>query len=360
MTSREVLEAAMRGEPADRVGWAPEINDTLTTRNLRKAGIDPAADPLPYATSNRLLGADCLHRKLPYRVEYDGVRFETRTEGNESVETIETPKGILSSRRRYIPETDMWFRYELHVKGPADYAVWADVVGRTRFVTDYDSVLNADRLLGDRGILSIEAPCTPYMDFVMWRMGAEEIVYQTADHERELIDLFELMHRKNLEAHRIAAGSPLGLLVRPIEDTSSMLSSPRLFRKFVLRHMREYAEIAHAGGKLFLPHMCGHLHDMLPILKDLPIDGIEAITPPPTGDCPITYARRALGKERILIGGLDATRFALSPPEEFERMVREVLEAMKGDPRFVLGHEEIHRNARPENLTAVRRLIRGG
>ena len=34
MTSRDRLEAALRGELADCVGWAPEINDVVTQRNI--------------------------------------------------------------------------------------------------------------------------------------------------------------------------------------------------------------------------------------------------------------------------------------------------------------------------------------
>ncbi len=33
MTSKERLECALRGEKADRLGWAPEIND-LVTKNV--------------------------------------------------------------------------------------------------------------------------------------------------------------------------------------------------------------------------------------------------------------------------------------------------------------------------------------
>ena len=36
MTSKERLECALRGELADRVGWAPEINDGVTQRNIRR------------------------------------------------------------------------------------------------------------------------------------------------------------------------------------------------------------------------------------------------------------------------------------------------------------------------------------
>ena len=366
MTSRERLEAALRGELADRVAWAPEINDLVTRRNIKayRAGtLEPLApideeSEVQYALSNQIVGGDCLLRVTPYRVEYDGVEFETIEEPGEIVETVETAKGKLSSRTRKTPESATNFRYEWFVKGPPDYPVWRDVVERTRFVPDYETVAQIDRKLSGAGIISLETPCTPYMDFAMWHAGVEPLMYQIFDHERALMDLFNVMHGKNLEACRIAAACPGIKMVRPIEDTSQHLSSPAMFEKYIRRHFTEMGEIIKASGKLYIPHMCGHLADMLPIIRDMPIDGIEAITPPPTGNCPATLAREVLGRERVLIGGIDPTRYALSTPDEFERTVREVLDAMKDDPRFILGHEEIQITAKPETVRTVSRLVR--
>ena len=366
MTSRERLESALRGERADRRGWAPEINDGVTKRNIAawKAGtfepLAPIEQPseVPYALSNQLVGGDCLLRVTPYRTEYDDVEFETIDEGPEVVRTVETAVGKLYSRTRKAPESATDFTYEWFVKGPDDYPVWRDIVERTRFVAEYDRVAETDRELGPAGIISLETPCTPYMDFVMWHAGVEPLMYQAFDYERELMDLFEVMHAKNLEACRIAAACPGITMVRPIEDTSQHLSSPALFEKWIRRHFTEMGDIIKASGKLYIPHMCGHLADMLPLIREMPIDGIEAITPPPTGNCPVTLARKVLGAERVLIGGIDPTRYALMQPEEFERTVREVLDAMRNDARFVLGHEEVQVTAKPENIATVSRLVR--
>jgi hypothetical protein len=367
MNSKERLECALRGEPADRVGWAPEINDGVTKINLERvaqgrlkplSGIKPEElNELVYARSNQIVGGDTFLRVTPYKTVRDGVEFGKRDEGAEVVEWAETPKGRLTARIRKEPESATDFRYEWFLKGPADYAVWRDVIERTRFIPDYDAVAETVRKLDGAGIVTLETPATPYMDYVMWFMGVEPMMYQIFDHERELTELFEVQHAKNLEACRIAAACPHGLVNRPIEDTSQHLSSPDMFNRYIRRHMTEYAEIAHSGGKLFIPHMCGHLADMLPILKDVPIDGIEAVTPPPTGNCPAKLARQVLGKGRVLVGGLDATRFALSTPAEFERALSVLLDDMKDDPRFVLGHEEIQVTARWENILIVNRLL---
>lgn len=368
MNSKERLESALRGEPADRVGWAPEINDLVTKMNVERVEqgrLKPLSGIAPeelceslYGKSNQIIGGDTFQRVTPYGIEYDGVEFGREDLGDEIVEWVETPKGRLTARIRKEPESATNFRYEWFLKSPADYVVWRDVIDRTKFVPEYERVAEVERKLGSAGIITLETPATPYMDYIMWYAGVEPMMYQIFDYERELTDLFEAQHAKNLEACRIAAACPHGLVNRPIEDTSQMLSSPDMFRKYIRRHMTEYAEVAHSGGKLFIPHMCGHLKDMLPILKDMPIDGIEAITPPPTGNCPVKLAREVLGPKRVLVGGIDATRFALSTPAEFERTLAATLGDMKGDSRFVAGNEEIQVSARWENILITNRLLR--
>ena len=365
MTSKERLEAAVNGQLGDRVAWAPEINNLVTKRVIREVAegkLEPLGDfkqlsDHSYARSNQIVGGDMLLRIAPYRVEYDDVQFDSVDEGEEIVSTIETGKGKLTSRVRKTPESATDFRYEFYVKGKDDYPIWRDVVERRRYVADYDNVTDIIEQVGDAGIITLETPCTPYMDFVMWTAGVEPLMYQIFDNEKELTELFEIQHQKNLEACRIAAACPHGVVNRPIEDTSQHLSSPDMFNKFIRRHMQEMGEIARAGGKQYVPHMCGHLADMLPILKDMAIDGIEAITPPPTGNCPAALAREVLGPGRLLIGGIDPTRFALSPPDEFEQTVKALLDEMKDDPRFILGHEEIQITANWENVKTVNRLL---
>ena len=56
--------------------------------------------------------------------------------------------------------------------------------------------------------------------------------------------------------------------------------------------------------------MCGLLKDILPLIKETCLDGINGLTPPPIGDTPFEYALDILGKGLIILGGLpDANLF---------------------------------------------------
>jgi uroporphyrinogen-III decarboxylase len=169
-------------------------------------------------------------------------------------------------------------------------------------------------------------------------------------------ELLGVMHRRNCEYYETAAAGP-GEVVRSFEDTSTTLVSPELYRRWCLRQLQEYRDICHAHGKLFVPHMCGLLRGVLPELAETGLDGIEALTPPPLGDCPVSLAREKLGPEVTLIGGLDPTQFVGATPDRTRLMIRHYLSQAGDGRRMVLGHEEIHIRADFESVRVIPEVL---
>lgn len=357
MSSRQRLLAAIKGEETDRIPWAPEINQYFAEIHLKEAGLDNA--PHQYVAINQLIGGDALCSFLPYKTIYQGgIEYRTETYDSETWEIFETPKGQLISKFREERVAKTRFRYEPFLKGPENYPAYRYLIENTEYIPDYDGLLEEMRKVGEGGLVTLTAPPTPLMGFIMDYMGAEATIYQLHDYERKMVELMEVIHQKNKEAYRICAQAPAGEMIRPFEDTSSSLTSPKMFKKYCLPHLKDYAAIIHEENKLFVPHMCGHLKDMLPFLKESGIDGIEAITPPPTGDSTAKMVREIMGDKCIIIGGLDPTLFSTMSREEIEEVVKTTLDSMNGDRRFILGNEEISAAAKMENVLAVSRIIK--
>ncbi len=175
------------------------------------------------------------------------------------------------------------------------------------------------------------------------------------DRTGEMVELMRHMHEKNLEYYRIACSGP-GEVIRPMEDTSSMLTGPAMYAEHCSSYLSEYGRIVHEHGKKFIVHMCGHLKDMLPVIKDIELDGIEAATPSPTGNVEPDDIRNALG-DVIIIGGVDPTRYAIQSPEGMVKTLRERLGRIKGDRHFILGSEEIPVAAKLDTVKAVGELV---
>jgi uroporphyrinogen-III decarboxylase len=107
-------------------------------------------------------------------------------------------------------------------------------------------------------------------------------------------------------------------------------------RKYNGPHVRDFVEICHSKGKIAIIHMCGHVRNILYQIKDTGLDGIHALTPPPTGDTPWEMALDILGEESIIIGVLDPTIFILGKLDEVALALDELYTPRLRRSNFIL------------------------
>jgi hypothetical protein len=296
--------------------------------------------------------AECLLRVDAVEVEHPNVRTTESIDDGVVTRVYETPRGVLTSRSRIIPDIGAEMEFEHMIKTADDLAAYRDLYEEAVYRPRYGFVRKRVEQMGDAGAISIFGPPTPLLDLIMFQIRLPLVHYLLADSPREMAALMEVMHRRNCEYYELAAAAP-GEVVRSFEDTSTTLISPDLYREWCLRQLQDYRDICHAHGKLFVPHMCGLLKGVLPELRDTGLDGIEAITPPPLGDTPIGLAREQLGREVTLIGGLDPTQFVGATPERTRELIHEVLAQIGDGRRFAVGHEEIHIRADFESVRVI-------
>ena len=362
MTPRERLLAAIEGRPTDRPAWAPELNDAFVRKVLREADLDPEKVDNPYATANQLVGGDTFQKITPYQPDMlweagqnaekmRHLRVERRREGNRLISRFILKHGELTSVEVTVPEAHTTYCLEHPIKSVDDFPAYRELIEGMEFELLPEVWEEAERSIGPRGLATITGPETPLMGLIMYHCGIERTLYLLMDHPKETAELMEVIHQRNLEVYRLICQLP-GRVVRPFEDTSSSLTAPWMFEKYCAPYLDEYAEICHQHGKLFIVHMCGLLREMLPLIAQTKIDGIEALTPPPTGNCPPELAREHL-PEAVIIGGMDPTRLVGASPAQVEEMVEDILQRMDGDRRFILGSEEVPVGA---DLRSVRRI----
>ena len=99
-----------------------------------------------------------------------------------------------------------------------------------------------------------------------------------------MASLMAAMHRARLAEYDIVARCTPAPALIAVENTSSTLTSPEVYRRWTLPHVRDYAAVAHRHGKKLILHMCGLLADLLGLLAQTGMDGVNALTPPPVGD----------------------------------------------------------------------------
>jgi len=328
MTGRERLRAAYRGQLVDRLPWAP-IVDATTMRDfpseLRERG------PHRFIAD---LGGDVLCRGgAPYRLVREGVETTDRTAGKARVVEHRTPVGALREVYQQVA-SGQWHHVERPVKSPGDLRTLRFIMEHTRYEPDAREYERLSAEIGETGIVAPHVATTPVQELLQMGMGVEGFVLALQDHRAQVEDLMALMHARNLEAYEIVATSPVEVAIL-CENTSTRMISPALYERYSLGHVRDFAAAMHRHGKSAIVHMCGHVNGLLPLIAQTGLDGIDALTPPPTGDTTPHDAWRAIGGDLVIHAVCDPTRWLSCPEADLERNLIAALEGVRGR-RYIL------------------------
>ena len=323
MTGRERLLAAYTRQPKDRVPWAPIIfKDTIS----RYSPEEQEAGPIAFT---KKIGADILLRWGDFLTTRCDVPCNQREEGGRRIREWETPAGPL----REVFQGSRLIEHKLKTKG--DLAAYRHLVAHTQYGPNpgrYDALMAE---VGDAGIVAPHIGPSPVQRLVQMEAGVDGFAYLCADCPDEMNDLIDVMHQRDLERYRIAAQTPAEVLIL-VENTSTLLISPTIYRRWSVGHVSDFCRIAHDHGKVAIVHMCGHVNDLLPDIATTGLDGIDCLTPPPTGNTTPQDAWDVIGPDLIVHGILDPSTWIHQPAEAIAAAVELCLTDGLKDRDFIL------------------------
>jgi len=135
-----------------------------------------------------------------------------------------------------------------------------------------------------------------------------------------------------------------------IGDAICSQIDPYTYDTFVKERHKEIIEFIHSLGARTKLHICGNITHTLPSLKEVGTDILDL-----DYDVDISYARRVLGENIILMGNINPILIQDSTAEEVERISRELV-AKHSNERFILSAGcEITVGTPHENLMAMRK-----
>ena len=169
-----------------------------------------------------------------------------------------------------------------------------------------------ESLIGDDGMYVPTLDPSPVQNLLEYEMGPANFYYLLEDHRHEVEELLAIMHAKRLKEYEVLAKRSPADVVIPVENTSSTLISPPLYRAYSLPQIRDYVDVLHQHGKKAVLHMCGHLKALLPAIRETGLDGINAVTPPPVGTTFYEDVLDSYGEDFLLFG-------AVLAPQVFHR-----------------------------------------
>jgi uroporphyrinogen-III decarboxylase len=210
--------------------------------------------------------------------------------------------------------------------------------------------------VGEAGIIAPHVPPTPVQELLQMGMGVDGFAFALQDFRAEVEALMEEMHRKNLAVYEIVARSPVEVVIL-CENTSTRMISPAIYERYSLGHVRDFVELMHRHGKVAVVHMCGHIRGLLSLIAQTGLDGIDALTPPPTGNTTPQEAWQVIGDHLVVHGVWDPTRWLTCPEADLERNLLATLDGLRGRPYLLCSAADGLAGIPRERFAAVARLV---
>ena len=140
------------------------------------------------------------------------------------------------------------------------------------------------------------------------------------------------------------------------ENIHDHLFSPRYFERYMIPWFEKRCGRLRQAGIYSHVHIDGYFRTLLRYLKDLPFDGLEALTPQPQGDVTLEEIKEHIG-DKILLDGIPAVYFLPDfSPDTLMRCVERVAELFH--PRLVLGvSDEVPEGAEPVEAIEKIRMV---
>lgn len=335
MTNKQRLLGALRGESIDRTPYSPFLAYWWDSQPQARRD----AGQLSYLLS---IGADPLLRGFSqaWTVEYPGVETQSRVSGNRRVDTMTTPVGNLSLGYHYSADGNTWFLHEHPVSTAEDLKVLMWIYEHAR-ITYNSAADDMAREIGEDGLLlpllgSETKTC--FQSLVEKWCGTVDLTYLIADDPDMVQSCLDTMRRISDQTAVLSAQSSCEAFIF-WEDSSTTNISPGMFRQYTAPEITFWGDTLHAAGKMLVHHACGHLRDLLPLMAQTPVDAIESISPPPTGNIDLDEAFPLLPDRIGLIGGLEPVFLLNCSMDELAGRVAALKKTASGR-RFILANSD--------------------
>ncbi len=350
MTGRERLIAALNKKNIDRIPWSLCM-DRYYTDSLPLQGYN-----MDLIETLRFFRNDIMERHVPtYKRIYHNVDYSVKDIDNGVLHSYKTPFGELTQVEKFKGNTHY---IEKHlVKDYDDLKKLLFLVKNTEALPDFDYFIKRDEFIGDDGLATPTAPYTPIQWLLQHVVGVENTVYFLMDYPELMQELLDATHQLNKKIYDIIADchSPV---IFSYEDTSTTVMSRTMYEDFCSTQIDEYAQIAHAKGKVFITHMCGKLKGFADLVGAGKQDGVDSLCPPTTGDFWAHEAKACWGNSKVIIGGLEPPILVRLTQEETVRYTVKVLNNIAPGDAFILSSGDAVSYGTPvPNLMAITEII---
>jgi hypothetical protein len=284
----------------------------------------------------------CSMRTFQY---YSGIDSPIVTHYEPDVVVHVTEKGAVRTRVFETPHAELvevshrtpdetWRVVTFPVRGPEELRAMEWLFRRTRYEFSRQLYEVGSRWIADRGQPGFWVPKSPYQALAQQWMKLQDLVYAITDHPALVIQVMEAIDASYDTLYEQLIASPV-TIINFGENLHDSLFSPSWFVRYLLPWYERRSGQLRSAGIFTHVHLDGYFHSLLPLLKDLPFDGLEALTPEPQGDVTLDELKEHIG-DKILVDGIPAVLFTLTYSREELMATAERIVALF-HPNLVLG-----------------------
>ena len=262
------------------------------------------------------------------------VKITQRDEPGWRYVTYHTPHGDLQEELEFTVD-HTWRTVGFAGRRTEDLPALAWLLARRRWRFDPDRYRLGDAYVGDRGVGQFFLPKSPYLAMAQQWMRFEAFIYALADARDQVEDIFRIIDDSYDELYEQLCACRMTPILNFGENVAEAHMGPAYFREYLLPwYHRRSGQLQRAGLFTHI-HIDGYFKSLLPMLRELPHDGLEALTPLPQGDVSLEEIAQHIG-DKILLDGIPAVYFLPHHSrDELHTCVERLIELFH--PRLVLG-----------------------
>jgi hypothetical protein len=270
----------------------------------------------------------------------------------ESWRIFETPYGELTQKSKKTIDQE-WREVEHAAKSVADLKALRWLIRHIQYSFSVEKYRVGEEFVGERGIAQFWLPKSPYQALAQSWMKLEHLVLALADDPGEVEETMQVIDESYEPLYEQICSASVAKIINLGENLHEALFSHRYFEKYYLPwYAKRIGQLKQAGIFSHL-HLDGYFHSLLKYLKDLPFDGLEALTPVPQGDVTLEEMKAAIG-DKVLLDGIPAVLFMDTyTRDELMETTEKIIQLFA--PRLVLGaSDEVPEGTGQEAMERVR------
>jgi hypothetical protein len=296
-------------------------------------------------------------------VEGDDVEVWTRklsgykgeSEDDYLITDIRTPVGSLRQVQRYTEHGTSLMNVEYFLKNLDDLKVFEYILGQRSYGWNQTRYDWGKVRYGEAIPLRANLERCPVMWLIVGIMGFKKTVTMIWKHPEEMKEFMGILESefiKQIDAYR---GKPVAELNFG-DNMHQDLCPPPYFKEYVIPFYKRMMPLVHAQGMVATSHFDGYLKQLLPLVGETGLDGLECVTPLPQGDVSLEEMKEGMG-EMFLRDGIPAVYMCpWTPVKTLKSHVQELMEAFY--PRLILGISDLlPANGEVERIRLVKEMV---